>query len=195
MMLRRLFPIALVVLAALPAAAHGPRRKVEAHSHGEGKLAIAIDGNRLQLELESPASDIVGFEHAPKNAGQSKALADAKEKLAKGDALFVLAPAAACKLSSASVEGVGALAEALQSEAGKSTPPVRKGDEQAVHSELKATYLFECAAPDRLGSIGFDYFKAFKGADRLDVTVIGPKGQSSFAVTRKKPVLDLAGLS
>jgi hypothetical protein len=41
----------------------------------------------------------------------------------------------------------------------------------------------------------FDYFKAFKGADKLDVTVIGPKGQSSFVVTREKPVLDLAGLS
>ena len=44
-------------------------------------------------------------------------------------------------------------------------------------------------------TIAFDYFKAFKGADKLDVTVIGPKGQSSFVVTRERPVLDLGGLS
>lgn len=194
MLPRRLISIALLTAIALPASAHSPRRKVDAHSHGEGKLAIAIDGTRLQMELEAPASDIVGFEHAPKTAAQKKALADAKDKLSQGEALFVLAPAAGCKLVSAAVEGVGALAEAVKGEAAKDKPAAKDG-EHGAHSELRVIYAFDCAAIDKLGSIAFDYFKTFKGADKLDVTVIGPKGQSSFAVSRKKPVLDLAGLS
>lgn len=203
--MRRVLPIALLSLFATPSVAQDARRQLDAHAHGEGRLAIAIEGAKLQMELEAPASDIVGFEHAPSNAAQRKTLAEAKERLAKAQALFVLAPAAGCKLASASIEVLGALAgkgkphthagHAHGEKAKPASKPAGSSAEPSAHSELKATYAFDCAAVDKLGSIAFDYFKAFKGADKLDVTVIGPKGQSSFVVTRQKPVLDLAGLS
>jgi len=40
----------------------------------------------------------------------------------------------------------------------------------------------------------FDYFNAFAGAQELDISIITPKGQSSFEVTRDKPSLDLTGI-
>ena len=43
-------------------------------------------------------------------------------------------------------------------------------------------------------AIEFGYFRAFAGAQKLDVNVITPKGQSKFEVTRAKPRLDLAGM-
>lgn len=204
MMICRIVPIALLCLTAVPAIGQDARRQLEAHAHGEGRLAIAIEGGKLQMELEAPASDIVGFEHAPSTAPQRKALATAKERLAKASMLFVLPPAAECKLTSAKVDVIGALAGEGKAHAGhahderkqagakaadKSTEPA------AAHSELKAAYTFDCAAIGKLGSIAFDYFKAFKAANKLEVTVIGPKGQSRLVVTREKPVLDLAGLS
>ncbi len=210
MPIRCALPIVLLALVATPASGQEPRRQLEAHTHGEGRLAIAIEGSKVQMELEAPASDIVGFEHAPSTAAQRKTLADAKVRLAKAETLFVLSPAAGCKLASAEVVATGALAgpakggkaadhdhdhdhgKGGKAEAAKSG---EKAEEHGAHSEVRANYAFECAAVDKLGGIAFDYFKAFKGADKLDVTVIGPKGQSSFAVTRKKAVLDLSGLS
>jgi hypothetical protein len=211
MTIRCAIPIALLALAATPALAEEPHRQLGAHTHGEGRLAIAIEAGRVQMELETPASDIVGFEHAPSTPEQEKALADAKDRLAKAAALFVLAPAAGCTLTSAAVEAVGALGgsaaghehahddhdeEDKAQSAGKSEDKAgEEAHEHGAHSEIHANYAFDCAAADKLSTIAFEYFRSFKGADKLDVTVIGPKGQSSFVVTREKPILDLAGLS
>ncbi len=40
----------------------------------------------------------------------------------------------------------------------------------------------------------FQYFNAFAGARELDVSVIAPKGKSSFEVKRDHPTLDLTGI-
>ena len=101
-----------LVLAGLcaPAVAQEARRQLDAHAHGEGRLAMAIEGPRVEMELKVPASDIVGFEHAPSNAKQRQAIADAKKRLAKLADLLVLPNEAGCKLTSAKVEVIGAAA-------------------------------------------------------------------------------------
>ncbi len=40
----------------------------------------------------------------------------------------------------------------------------------------------------------FEYFNVFAGAQELDVSVVSPKGQSSYEVKRDKPSLDLTGI-
>jgi len=204
---RSLIAMTLLGLAA-PTFAQDARRQLDAHAHGEGRLAIAIEGPRLEMELETPASDILGFEHAPRTKAQKKALADARKRLASLAGLLTLPDAAGCKLTSAKVEVLGAAAgggkkghdhdhghghdhKAADSK-GKADD---HGHDHGAHSEFKVTYAVACATPAKLDTIAFDYFKAFKGAEKLSVTVIGPKGQSSYVVTREKPVLDLSGVS
>ena len=41
--------------------AHGT---LGAHEHGVAKLNVVLDDNTLELELDSPAMNLVGFEHA-----------------------------------------------------------------------------------------------------------------------------------
>ena len=48
----------------------GEKRQLDSHQHGVSTLKIALEGQNMQLELESPANDIVGFEHAPENNKQ-----------------------------------------------------------------------------------------------------------------------------
>ena len=199
-MMRRVLVTILLSALAQPLAAEQPRRQLDAHAHGEGRLAIAIEGGRVEMELEAPASDILGFEHAPKTAAQRKALADAKRRLQTLAGLLVLPAAAGCKLATAKVEVIGAAAggKAHAHDHGHDHGKDKKAETASshdAHSEFKATYALACGATDKLGSIAFDYFKTFPRATKLDVTVIGPKGQSSFAVTRQKPTLDLSGLS
>lgn len=210
MLNRSLIAIALIGLA-VPALAQDQeaRRQLDAHSHGEGRLAIAIEGKTVEMELEAPASDIIGFEHAPRTKAQRKTLADARKQLGKLAGVMVLTPEAGCKLASADVDVVGAVVEAKGKKGkghshghshghdhGKKAESAKADDhDHGAHSEFKVTYKVECATPEKLGSVAFDYFKSFKGAEKLNVTVIGPKGQSSYVVTREKPVLDLSGVS
>ncbi|MBI4725036.1 MAG: DUF2796 domain-containing protein [Rhodomicrobium sp.] len=62
------------------------------------------------------------------------------------------------------------------------------------HSEFHAEYTLECSSPSHLTSMTFDYFKAFAGAQELDIAIISPKGQTSYEATRDKPALDLTGI-
>jgi len=206
MLKRGLIALALVGFAT-PAFAEEPRRQLGPHEHGVGHLAIAIEGNSIGMELETPANDILGFEHAPSTAAQKKTLSDAKKRLGKIAGLFALTPEAGCTLKSADVDVLGAAAgkgkdhghdhdhdHDKTADAGKAEDH-HHDHEHGAHSEFRVTYKVECADPAKLGTVAFDYFKAFKGARKLDVTVIGPKGQSSYVVTREKPVLDLSGVS
>ena len=74
----------------------GEKRQLDSHEHGVSVLKIAAEKNMIEMELESPADDIVGFEHAPENEKQksqiNKALAIFKNK----EGVFMPSPAASC---------------------------------------------------------------------------------------------------
>ena len=73
--------------------------------------------------------------------------------------------------------------------------PARAGrPREHEHSQFHAQYTLECKTPANITAIEFDYFRAFAGAQKLEVNLITPKGQTKFEVTRAKPRLDLAGM-
>jgi hypothetical protein len=177
----------------VPASAE-ERRQLGAHVHGHGKLNIAIEDKTVSIELEAPGADIVGFEHEPATTEQTGALEKAKAKLDSGLYLFTPSAAAKCEQKSAKVtieEEHGGEHE-HHAEGGK-----QAGEEEEAghhHSEFHAEYTFECAAPSQITSMTFDYFSAFPNSQELDVSLISPKGQSSYEVKRDKPSLDLSGI-
>jgi hypothetical protein len=174
----------LALCCALPAQAE-EHRQLGAHEHGHARLNIAIEGQALSIELEAPGMDIVGFEHDPGTAEQKAALESAKAKLSDGLKLFAPSPAASCALKSANISN--------QSEHEDEHGHEAKSGEEHHHSEFRAEYAFECASPDRLTSMTFGYFQEFPNSQELDVSLISPKGQSSFQVARDKPSLNLTG--
>ena len=120
-------------------------------------------------------------------------------RLAAPQALFELPPAAGCALKDAKVafeaeehghdhDAKGHTHKEGTKGAGKEE---HAGDE---HSAFTAEYTFDCKAPASLTTIGFGYFKAFSGAEKLDVTVVTPKQQNKFEVNRARPRIDLGGM-
>ena len=59
-----------------------------AHLHGHAELLIAIEGEYVDIQLTSPAANILGFEHAPRNAEQRKRIQQAQSVLEHADTLF-----------------------------------------------------------------------------------------------------------
>ncbi len=170
-------------------------RQLGAHVHGHGRLNIAVEGKKLSIELEVPGADIVGFEHEPSTPGQKAAVAEAKVKLANALALFGPAPEAGCELDNVKVSTAAEPEDEHEHEHEAHGAAAGHEDEaEHHHSEFHAEYALACSSPSRLTSMTFEYFKDFAGAQELDVSVITPKGQSSFEVTRDKPSLDLTGI-
>jgi hypothetical protein len=172
----------LATILAGPAAAHDKHREAGAHEHGRGTLNIAVEGNRVSLELEAPASDIVGFEHAAKTTKEKAAVEKAKALLASPHALFVFPASAACRVAEANIDF------------GATEPGKGDTDKGGGHADVEAQYVLDCAAPANITAIEFGYFGAFAGAQRLDVNVATGRAQSKFQVTRSRPSLSLAGM-
>ena len=195
---RRLLGLLLLAgTVATPSFAAEEHRELGAHEHGRGTLNIAVEGNKVSMELEVPGVDIVGFEHAAKTRRDKATVEKAKTQLMAPLTLFKLPAAANCRVTEAKVEvEVGdhdhdAKEEAAGAKGGKGGEPAPKS---VGHSEFHAQYALECAAPGNMTAIEFGYFRAFAAAQKLDVNVITPKGQSKFEVTRSNPSLSLAGM-
>ncbi len=188
---QKAFVFAGVVICVAFSASAEEHRQLGAHVHGHGRLNIAIEDQTVSIELEVPGADIDGFEDEAATPEQKAAIERAKEKLADGLSLFTPTAAANCTQKSAtvSIQAEHGDEHEHHAEGGKA-----EGDEGHHHSEFHAEYAFECGSPDRLTSMTFDYFKAFPAAQELDISLISPKGQSSYDVKRDKPALDLTGM-
>jgi hypothetical protein len=140
------------------------------HTHGEGKLAIAVEGKSLTITIDLPMEAAVGFERAPRNDAEKSALAHAERTLADAT-LFRPSPAAQCKAGPVKV----------------SMPKAG----HTGHADIQASYRYECAQPEVLNEITTPIFTQFKRLYRIDGQRIGPKGQGSVRLTPKKPMLSL----
>ncbi len=169
-------------------------RQLGAHVHGHGRLNIAIEGKTVSMELEVPGADIVGFEHEPSTPDQKAALEKAKAKLADGLSIFTPVSSAGCALKSAKVATEAEHEDEHEDEAHAGADGHHEEEAGHHHSEFHVEYSLECSSPSRLTAMTFDYFKAFPGAQVLNIAVISPKGQSSFEVKRDNPSLDLTGI-
>ena len=155
-----------------PSVASDAHRHAGAHQHGHGRVNIAIEGQRLNIEIEAPGSDIVGFEHEAKTDKEKTAMTAARAQLANGAQLFEFPAAAGCQPETASVEVEG----------------------EGEHREFHASYAFKCTAMNKLTQIGFSYFKRFPLAEELDIAVASEKGQLKLEATPKKPTISLGAL-
>ena len=191
---------ALFAVTGLASAAE-EHRQLGAHEHGHGTLNIAVDGKALSMELVAPGDDIVGFEHEPSTPEQKATVDKASLALGKPLDLFKVPESAGCKVGQAKVEtrpetehddddAKGAPAHGTDAH----DKDAKGGESHEGHNEWHATYLLECTSPANLTAIEFTYFKAFANPQKLTVGLVTPKAQSSFEVTRDKPVLDLGGM-
>jgi uncharacterized protein DUF2796 len=202
-MRNRLLCAAGALLIPLTAATAEERRELDAHEHGHGKLNIAVEGKTVGLELRVPGADIVGFEHEAKSDKDKASLKSAKQKLAAPLDLFRLPSAAGCKLTSSFAHYTKDEDHAEQHakhHGGKHAEHHNDGDDhheehaKSEHAEFHAGYELTCTAPEKLTSIDFAYFGAFKNSEELEVNVVTAKGQAQYEVTRDKPKLDLGGV-
>ena len=171
------------------------KRQHGAHVHGIAALNLALEGDEVHVELDSPAANIVGFEHAPSSAADHAALDKAVAMLKDGDQLFRFDSAAGCRLEEAMI--TSALLEEDHDEHGhEEHGHEAHGDEHGhaanegdTHSDINAVYHFECNKPGKLTQLKVELFDAFPGMEELEVQYIIESKQGAAELTPASHVL------
>ncbi len=188
-------PFALLPLAVAHAAQehdhdhdheHG---SLGAHEHGVGRLNAALDGQTLELELESPAMNLVGFEHAATTDADKAKVAAVRAQLEKPLALFNLPKAAGCVVASQALESP-LFGDKPEADDDHDHDDEAKGEHPHDHSEIHAHYQFTCSTPGALKTLDLvNVFNTFPATQKIQVQLISPSGQQGVEVTAKAATL------
>ena len=194
-------PFALLPLAIAHAAdehdhehEHG---SLGAHEHGVGRLNAVLDGQALELEFDSPAMNLVGFEHQATTPADKAKVAASRKQLENPLALFNLPKAAGCVISTQELNSplFGDKPEADHDD-DDDDDHATDGKGAAAHahhhdhSEIHAHYQFTCATPTALSTLDLSQvFKTFPATQKINVQLIGPSGQQGVEATAQAATL------
>lgn len=143
-----------------------------AHEHGRAQLNIVLEGQTLALALDSPAANLLGFEHRARTAEQKNRITQVQSQLYQPLQWLKLPLAAQCQLEHRQLEGaVFDTASAAVAEA-------------ESHMDIEAHYEFVCPHPEHLKRLDFaELLRLFPAIQALQVQLIGPLGQQGLELT------------
>ena len=158
-----------------------------AHEHGVGRLNAALDGQTLELELESPAMNLVGFEHAATTEADKAKVAAVRAQLEKPLELFNLPKAAGCVIAKLELESP---LFGDKPDADDDHDHDAKDEHHHDHSEIHAHYRFTCSSSGALKTLDLaNIFNTFPATQKIQVQLISPSGQQGVEVTAKAAAL------
>ncbi|MDJ0834176.1 MAG: DUF2796 domain-containing protein [Gammaproteobacteria bacterium] len=92
------------LLMIQPVVAEDQHRQHDAHVHGHAQLNLVVSGQTLQVELETPSNNLLGFEHQARSEQDKKTLQQALAVLNDPSKWFQPDAAASCKLQDIDIE-------------------------------------------------------------------------------------------
>ncbi len=139
------------------------------HVHGAATLTMVLEGNELQLALQSAAFNIVGFEQAPKTSEQKQEVALALDNLAQGN-WFSVSSEANCE-----IQGADANTDL--------TEPGYSG-----HGDFYANVSLLCQSPARLHQLDLSLFNLTPALEKIDVQWVlnGQQGAATATLSNSR---------
>jgi Protein of unknown function (DUF2796) len=171
MIRRSVFPavaLAWCVLASSPSRADEFTQRPP-HEHGKVTLNAALDGNELDIELDSPAVNVVGFEHEPRTDDERAAVQAAATLLHNGRGLFGMPREARCQFEKTDLK-------APRWEQGEHDP-------HDHHADYEARFVYRCWSPGQLTWLQPVLLDRLRNVTEARVNVATPNGQHSEVVT------------
>jgi len=158
---------------------------LDAHVHGLSELTIAMDTKTIELQLISPAMNLVGFEYKASSKHDIAAVKQAELLLEQQDSLFLIA-GGDCEHLSTSIDSSDLL------ESDNHHDDHEKHDDQGeTHSEMVASYSFTCKDTSKLSSIKVALFASFPGIHKINTLWVTPSKQGSSMLSAKNSTINL----
>lgn len=162
--------------------AHGEQGSLGAHEHGVATLDLVLEDGILQVDLLSPAMNLLGFEHQPNSDADRLKVAELRGALAKPQALFGLPQD--CRLEKHELASPLFDAPAHQHED-------KHHGEHEGHNDVLASYRFDCSKAKALASLDFSQlFSRYPGTESIQVQLVGPNGQQGVELSAKNPTVN-----
>lgn len=140
-----------------------------AHEHGSVKMAIAVEKNVMDIDLDGPAESFLGFEHAPKNDKEKKLFGEVKNRWEKS--LFTLIQPAQnlnCKITESSFNQII----------------------EGSHADVEAKAKITCAKDMTGSDLQISFLKSFPKIKKLKVDIIS-SNTTTVDITKATQVLKL----
>ena len=194
-------------LIALATNAHAEtERQLVAHEHGAAQLTLAVENLTLAVSLDSPAYNLVGFEHAPSTDAQRAGVKSAIATLAREGAVLDLPAAAQCELVTHQIDaGSWAVIEAHNNQVDDHHDEHEAEDHEdhedhedehhdeaeSAHSDVLVEWTYRCENPEALQSVTVTAFEYFPNLTDLQVQYIGDDWQGGAQLAPGNTRLDL----
>jgi hypothetical protein len=164
----------------------------EAHEHGVAHMNLAVEGQKVEIELETPLANVLSFEHAPETDAQKKEVRDMAVVMQKADALFIFPAEAQCRVEKVFLESKAISNDLLAPNASGHTEKAHGGekkDGEETHADLDVEISFLCLHPEKVNSVTVNLFSAFPSLQEVEVQLVTPKGQKAAEATPTSNIL------
>ena len=168
----------------LAALADSHSHSLDAHIHGLASLNVALEEQKLELQLASPAMNILGFEHLPNSNSDQQAVETAQKTLHNPALLFELNSVAKCTLTSTSVDN-----DLLVNRDDHDHHHAADVSEHQ-HSDITAHYHYHCSVPTALNSIDLSgFFTQFPHTEKIQVQLVTDEQQRGIELSAQQSIL------
>ncbi len=157
----------------------------EAHTHGLATLTLALENGILEAQFESPAANLLGFEHKAKSLEEKKAVTKIETTLKEPTLLFSFA-GTNCQPKKTTVDVSGVMDDERKKnkEHGEHEHHSHSKEYgESGHSEISAEYRFSCKDPEELVSVSVALINQFPGIEKIDAMWITETKQGAVSLT------------
>tara|TARA_Y100001001_G_scaffold131821_1_gene131538 strand:+ start:1551 stop:2129 length:579 start_codon:yes stop_codon:yes gene_type:complete len=150
-----------------------------AHQHGHAELQVAFAGEQIDLLLESPAWNLLGFEHQPRTKEQRQKLDGLREWVAAN--ALINTEGGNCRVTTSELHTGW---EGHEAHDDQGHDHGHDQDAHANHSNLEITQSLRCAALPDASAFTAPILDAFPALEHLDVQWVSAQGQGGTRLTR-----------
>lgn len=133
------------------------------HEHGKVTFNVALEGKLLVVELDAPADNVIGFEHAPRTDAEKAKVRDQAAWLQAGKGLIAFPAAAACRFQEAKLDA----------------PTWKEGE---THADYEVRLTYQCDQPQRLEWLQLSLLGGLHEVHEARVNLVTPARQGSETV-------------
>ena len=194
MEIRRLYFIVLTIVFAFvaqPANSAEYAASLEAHVHGLSELNVAMEDEILEIQLTSPAMNLLGFEYKDSTREHLAAVASAELQLRKHEALFLFSDSH-CEHVKTSIDVSGLIENDNHAYANQKNSVEHEHEHNSEHeghtqhdshSEIIASYQYRCDNKSNLSAITVNLFRLFSSIHKIHVMWVKPTQQGAVTLT------------
>ncbi len=165
----------------------------EAHTHGVANVTLAFENGNLEVQFESPAISLLGFEHKPETQKQVEAIEKTKAFLNSAENVLSI-DGGDCSSDSVNVNILGPAGQALNDNQ-KQEHGHHEGDDEhdkhsVSHSEVSAVYVFSCVNGEQLRSVTVSLFEYFSDLETVNVNWVTETQQGQSILQPKSSTIE-----